>query len=85
MEGLTNYVTIHTKQKKYITYLTLKSLEKSSPPELFVRIHKSYLIPIAKIVSIASSEVELEDTKLPISRSYKTELMKKIEPLIFKR
>lgn len=84
IEGLTNYITIHTKEKKYITYLTLKTVERNSP-QTFVRIHKSYLVPISKIVTITANEVELENVTLPISRNFKNEMMKKIDHLLFKR
>ena len=44
VEALQNYVTIHTVNKKYITYLTFKSMEESLPADQFIRVHKSYMV-----------------------------------------
>src|SRR4030095_5697696 len=52
VEALQNYVTIHTSDKKYITYLTFKSVEEYLPADRFIKTHKSYIISAAKINSI---------------------------------
>jgi two-component system, LytTR family, response regulator len=85
IEGLINYVTIYTTQKKYVTYLTLKDIEEQLPSSLFVRVHRSYIIPSKRIVGINNNEVHLDDLSLPLSRSFKNILMESIEPLLLKR
>ena len=48
-EALQNYVCIHTTDKKYITYLTFKSIEENLPHELFLKVHKSYIVQLSKV------------------------------------
>lgn len=85
VEGMSNYIIVHTKQKKYIAYLTFKSIEEQLPQDLFLRIHKSYLVSISAIQAINNSEVFLEDLALPISKTYKDGIMDKIGKRLFTR
>jgi DNA-binding LytR/AlgR family response regulator len=78
VEALQNYVAVHTREKKFITYLTFKSVEEHLPQDRFLKIHKSFIVSIAKIDSIESNEVKIGSHSLPISRSTKEEVMEKI-------
>ncbi|HMH34515.1 MAG TPA: LytTR family DNA-binding domain-containing protein [Puia sp.] len=78
VEALQNYVAVHSKDKKLITYLTFKSVEEHLPPDRFLKIHKSYIVSIEKIDSIEGNEVKIGSHSLPISRSIKEEVMEKI-------
>lgn len=85
VEALANYVIIHTRQKKYITYLTFSGIEGQLPAHLFVRIHKSYLVAIAAIQTIDGNEVITSSVRLPLSKSYRQDVMSRIESRFFKR
>ncbi len=85
VEGMSNYIIIHTKQKKYIAYLTFKGIEDRLPQNLFIRIHKSFLVSINAIQSIEANEIRLEKVSLPVSKNYKEEVMNKIGERLFKR
>ena len=85
VEAMSNYIIVHTKQKKYIAYLTFKGIEEKLPSKLFVRIHKSFLVSINAIQTIDINEVKLENCTLPISKSYREEVMNKIAGRLFKR
>lgn len=78
VEALQNYVAIHTKEKKLITYLTFKSVEEHLPADLFLKIHKSYIVSLSKVESIEGNEVKLGAHSLPISRSSRDEIMEKL-------
>lgn len=78
VEALQNYVTIHTSEKKYITYLTLKSVEDFLPADKFIKPHKSFIISAAKIDSIDGNEVSISGNRIPISRNLKEEVMEKL-------
>jgi DNA-binding LytR/AlgR family response regulator len=71
-------VAVHTKDKKYITYLTFKSIEDHLPADRFLKIHKSYIVALSRIDSIEGNEVKIGAHALPISRSTKEEVMEKI-------
>jgi DNA-binding LytR/AlgR family response regulator len=77
VEALQNYVVIHTKDKKYITYLTFKSVEEYLPASLFVKVHKSYIIAAGKIESIDGNDIRIGAHHIPISRNLKDEVMEK--------
>ena len=78
VEALQNYVTIYTKEKKYISYLTFKGVEESLPVESFLKVHKSYIVQLNKIEGIESNEIIIGHHRIPISRTSKDEVMQKI-------
>ena len=78
IEGMKDYVKIYTKEKMIITLHTMKFFEASLSKE-FLRIHKSYIINLDGIKSIAGNEVEIRSIKLPIGNSYKDNLMKVVQ------
>lgn len=77
-EALQNYVVIHTKDKKYITYLTFKSVEDYLPGSSFIKTHKSYIVSAAKIESIEGNNIRIGQHHIPISRNLKDEVMDKL-------
>ena len=77
-EALQNYVVIHTREKKYITYLTFKSVEDYLPAEKFIKTHKSYIVSAAKIESIEGNDIRIGLHHIPISRNLKDEAMDKL-------
>ena len=78
IEALQNYVSVNTKEKKYITYLTFKAVEDHLPRGRFLKIHKSFIVSVAKIDSIEGNMVRVGSHELPISRSSKEEVLEKI-------
>ncbi|MBB1284146.1 response regulator transcription factor [Flavisolibacter sp. BT320] len=77
-EALQNYVAIHTKTKKYVTYLTFKSIEEFLPADAFIKTHKSFLVSIARIDNIEGNEVRIGEHHIPISRSSRDDVMERI-------
>ncbi len=86
IEGMANYIVIHSGQKKYISYLTSKGIEELLPSRLFIRIHRSYLIAVNNIKSVGADMVILNNNlSLPISKNYKEDVMEMVEKKLFKR
>ena len=85
IEAMANYVIIHTQQKKYITYITFSGICKRLPDNLFMRIHKSYMVAVSAIKTIDGDEIITSTVSLPLSKSYKEQVMNKIEFKLFKR
>jgi two-component system LytT family response regulator len=71
VEGLKDYVTIHTKTQKIVTLQRLKTLETQLPADRFIRIHHSYIIALNAIDTIHKGEVQIGNAMIPISDSYK--------------
>lgn len=76
IEGQKEYITIHTKNKKYTIIQSLNSYNNSLPAGEFIRIHKSYIVSISKIEAIYGNTVELNGISLPIGRTYKEGVQK---------
>jgi two-component system, LytTR family, response regulator len=71
IEGLKDYVCIHTSTKKIVSLQTMKSLEMSLPKEKFIRIHNSYIIAFEAINEIEKDRISIGKTIIPISDTYK--------------
>lgn len=78
VEALQNYVTIHTAARKYMTYLTFKSVEDYLPADKFLKVHKSYIVAASKIDSIEGNDIRIGQQHIPISRNQKDEVMDKL-------
>lgn len=77
IEGMKNYVAIHCGEKKTLVYTSMKELEERLPQKAFLRVHKSYIIPIARITGIEGNLLRLKDvkTEILIGENYKPDLM----------
>lgn len=71
VEGMKDYVAIHTKTQKVVSLQRLKQLEAELPQQQFVRIHNSYIVALDAIDTVHKTEVQIGDTMLSISDSYK--------------
>ncbi|HYC85369.1 MAG TPA: LytTR family DNA-binding domain-containing protein [Chryseosolibacter sp.] len=71
VEGLKDYVTIHTKTQKVITLQRLKALETQLPADKFIRVHHSYIVALSAIDAIHKGEIQIGNAFIPTSDSYK--------------
>lgn len=78
VEALQNYVSIHTRTKNYITYLTFKSIEEYLPADQFIKTHKSYIVSASKIDNIEGNDIRIGEFHIPISRANKEEVMDRL-------
>jgi len=81
LEGLKDYVKIHTIEKKILTLITMKKIEEKLPSSNFVRVHRSYIIALDKIESIQRNRIIIHEKWIPVGNSYKTEFYKRIEDI----
>ena len=79
LESFSDYVKIHTTEKVITTRELISQLEYSLPTQLFLRIHRSYMVAIKHIESYTHEIIEIGDLQLPISRSYKKSVMHRLE------
>lgn len=78
IQGLQNYVTIFTRKGKYITHLTLKTVEDNLSKAAFIRSHKSYIVSISKVESVEDNHLIIESNRIPVSRNFRNEVMEVI-------
>ncbi len=79
LEGLKDYVKIHTKERKILTLITMKKIEERLPSSNFIRVHRSFIVAIDKIESIQRNRIIINEKWIPIGNSYKTDFYKRIE------
>lgn len=79
IEAKGDYVKINTVEKQYIIHSTLKSMEEKLPASEFVRIHRGFLIPVSKIDYIEDGVAFIMGTAVPVSETYKNDLLKKLQ------
>lgn len=76
VEGQQEYVTFHTKQRNITAFYSLKSLEELLPSDLFLRIHKSYIVSVRQVEIVEADSVIVAGVKVPVGPSYRDTVMK---------
>lgn len=72
IEGLKDYVVIHTQHQKLITAMNLKTIHQKIPSESFVRVSKSYVVNMDYIDSFDNHSIYINDSEIPLGEVYKT-------------
>jgi DNA-binding LytR/AlgR family response regulator len=75
IEGMKDYLKIHTIEQVIITHQTMGEMENILPPGQFIRIHKSYIVSVARIKAVFGNSVDMEKALLPIGLNYKERIM----------
>jgi DNA-binding LytR/AlgR family response regulator len=76
IEAFGDYVRVVTEDDSNLVLSTMKAFENNLPKNKFVRVHKSYIINIDKVVRFNSKFAEIGITKIPLSRNKKEDLIK---------
>jgi two-component system, LytTR family, response regulator len=78
-QALGNYIKIVTVSKSYLTILTMQELEKKLASKIFVRVHKSFIVPTLKLQQhIGFQKILIANQEIPIGRSYKVVVQKMV-------
>ena len=70
IESLKDYIKITTHSNRYIVHQTLGSFTDELPSDKFIRIHRSYTIPIEKVDVVEGNSIEIAGIRYTIGRSY---------------
>lgn len=82
VETLGDYVTFITENgEKLIVHSTLKNIDEKLKSDKFIKVHRSFIVNITKIVDIEEYNLVIDDKVIPISRTLKPILMKKIQTI----
>jgi DNA-binding LytR/AlgR family response regulator len=76
IESLSDYLKIHLHNKTIVTRETISNMEAKLGKNGFLRIHRSFIVSLAKITSYTNDYVEINKKALPISRTYKDFVLK---------
>lgn len=77
IEGLKDYVVIHTRQQKLITAMNLKTIHQKISGESFIRVSKSYVVNGDYIDSFDNHNIYIEDVEIPLGEVYRAEFFMK--------
>ena len=72
IEGLKDYVVIHTKNQKLITAMNLKTIHQKIPGSTFFRVSKSYVVNLSFIDSFDNHNIYIDDSEVPLGEVYKS-------------
>ncbi|MBT8324973.1 MAG: response regulator transcription factor [Winogradskyella sp.] len=81
VEAKGDYINVKTEDKNYTVHSTLKKIEDKLPDSLFLKVHRSYIINVDKIIDIEDNSVLIKKDVIPVSRSNRPELMKRLNLL----
>ncbi|MBP1840933.1 LytR/AlgR family response regulator transcription factor [Formosa algae] len=70
IESDSEYVVFYLNGRKIMSYQTLKSLEKTLPTSMFLRVHRSYIVNKAKVTGLKGRDLLLNEIIIPVSDSY---------------
>ena len=76
-----DYIYVKTDTKEYEVHASLKKIEQKLPSSLFLKVHRSYIINVKKIIDIEDNSVLINRDIIPVSRSNRPDLMKRLDLL----
>lgn len=81
IEAKGDYIRIKTDDKGHMVHSTLRKIEDKLPSDLFLKVHRSFIINLSKIIDIEDNTVLIKRDIIPVSRSKRAELMKRLNLL----
>lgn len=76
-----DYINIKTEEKDYRVHSTLRKISEKLPVDPFFHVHRSYIINLSRIIDIQDNTILIEKNVVPISRSKRPELMRRLNLL----
>lgn len=71
VEGVKDYIFIHTRQKRRMVYMTMKEAEEQLGERGFLRVHRSYIVNPEEVEAVEGWLLHIRDKKIPVSKSYR--------------
>jgi DNA-binding LytR/AlgR family response regulator len=82
IEALENYIILNTANEKFTIHFTMKAIENQLPSEIFIRVHRSFIVNIGLIKTIKEDSLDLINGKeyrnIPIGHSFRDALLNRI-------
>ncbi|NBB88775.1 MAG: response regulator [Bacteroidetes bacterium] len=71
IQGMKDYVMVYTEDSRIITAMNMKTINSQLDSSRFVRVSKSYIINVSKIVEVKNNAVMIQDNEIPMGKKYK--------------
>lgn len=81
IEAERNYCRIFSSSKEYLVVMSLKEMDEKLPAKHFIRTHRSYIINLSQIKEIAATHVVIGNKALPVTKTQREELLKRIQAI----
>ncbi len=81
VETVGDYVRFKTADAAHLVHGTLKSIDERLAHPDFLKVHRSFIVNLSKIIDIQDNSVLIDDKVIPVSRAHRNILLKKIDPL----
>lgn len=75
IEGMKDYLKIHTTDYKLVTHQTMNEMEQLLPAKQFMRVHRSYIVALTSIKSVYGNSIDTGKATIPIGINYKEKVM----------
>lgn len=77
IEGMQDYIQVYTtnRSQPFITLETMKNIETLLPSNLFIRVHRSFIVQKNKIESVNRNRLMVANREIPIGRTYKQRML----------
>jgi len=75
IEGMGDYVKVHTTHTMLIVHMTLQKLQEQLPPIGFSRVHKSFIISLARLEYIEGNMAIVNKRQVPIGQTYRSDFL----------
>ncbi|MBC3540291.1 LytR/AlgR family response regulator transcription factor [Rufibacter sediminis] len=79
IEGMKDYLRVHTAQEKIMTLTSFSKLEELLPSQNFARVHRSFMVAIDKIDHIEKNRITIREQLIPISDTYADAFYRKLK------
>lgn len=80
IESDKDYIKVVTKNNTYLTKQKISSMENLLPIRAFLRVHRSFIVPLNKVAGYNPNYLMIENTRIPIGRNYKQTCLEKFNP-----
>jgi hypothetical protein len=75
VEAMENYVQLNTEEDRFLVHTTMKKIAERLESQGFVRVHRSYIVPINRVDAIEENKLRIGEKEIPIGKSYKQDLL----------
>ena len=83
IESLRNHIKVVTVNGSFITLLSISQIEEKLSPQHFIRIHRSFIVPVFRIKQFSQTQVTVMNTELPIGNLYRAAVLKRLNSEVF--
>ncbi len=85
IEGVKDYVKIHTTTERHLVLINIKNIQMRLPEGKFMRVHKSYIVPMSKIATIEGNMIKIAGMEVPVGKEYREQMDDFIRRKLMKR